>query len=375
MNQISITYNQGPRVEIRGHEKKQYTIKFYNNETDELIFSDSIHNNHFSRAYAEYMVLWKIVIESEGKIVKEEILNLNNKIVFVAFESSALGDSIAWVPYVNEFQRKYNCVVYCSTFYNHLFVKKYPNVNFVQRNHKLTNTYATYRIGWFGAGSKSNKNKVDCRTIPLQELVADTLNIIPYQEIRPTVSFDERAPLYNNSNYVVISVGSTAQAKYWNNPVGWQQLVDWLNERGYKVVAIGREKNKLKNVINKTGNIPIFDCVNLIQHSKFFVGISSGLTWLTWSLGMKSVMISGFTAPWFEFQEDNYRVHNSNVCNSCFTDPKHKFNRGDWQWCPVNKNTRDHFICSKSINRDMVIEKIVQLEEDLKLQKNQTRNA
>lgn len=366
MENITTTFNNGPRVEIRGVSKNDYHVKFVNNETDQIIFQDTIASNHYSKAHAEYHVPWKVEVKVKDQIVKEEILNLSGQIVKISFESSALGDSVCWVPYVEEFRKSHNCVVYCSTFHNHLYEKEYPKIHFVnRRQQQAPSARATYKIGWFGRGQKSNKNPIDCRTIPLQQLPCSILNI-PYEEIRPKVTKDKRAPLYNHENYVAISTSSTAQAKYWNHPSGWQSLVDWLNGRGFKVVNIGREKNKLRNVIDMTGAKPIYDIVNVIQHSKFFIGISSGLTWLSWALHKKAVMISGFTAPWFEYQEESYRVHNDKVCHSCFTNPRHGFNRGDWMWCPVHKNTPRQFECTKKITVDMVQEKVIQLEEDLK---------
>lgn len=364
MEQISISYKNGPRVEIRGATNKKYDVQFFNSETEKLIYQDNISANHFSKANAEYYVPWRIVVTVNGEVIKEETLDLKGKKVLISFESSALGDTLSWVPYVEEFRKKHDCILECATFHNHLFEKEFPLIKFVNRRQISSNTNVVYKIGWFGRGQRSTKNPVDCRTIPLQELICSILGL-EYKEIRAKVTLDKRAPLFNNDNYVTISTSSTAQAKYWNHPQGWQQTVDWLNARGYTVVNIGREKNKLRNVVDKTGTLPIFDVVNLIQHSKFFIGISSGLTWLTWAMGMKSIMIAGFTAKWFEFQEDSYRVFNENACNSCFNNVKYHFNRGDWMWCPANKGGVDHFICSKSITSSIVQEQVIQLEEDL----------
>ena len=64
-------------------------------------------------------------------------------------------------------------------------------------------------------------------------------------------------------------------------------------------------------------------------------------------------MISGFTDPTLEFYTP-YRVHNKNVCNSCWNDVDCSFDRSDWLWCPRGKN----FECSREITFDMVKEKI-----------------
>ncbi|MFV2015649.1 MAG: autotransporter strand-loop-strand O-heptosyltransferase, partial [Candidatus Heimdallarchaeota archaeon] len=358
-------YLNGPHVEIRGPSKKNFTVKFINEETNVLVFQDSIPSNHYSKAHAEHYVKWKTEIYSDGKIIKKDILDLKGQPVQITFESSALGDNVCWIPYVEEFRKMHQCIVYCATFHNHLFTTEYPKIHFVNRRQKKSGVIANYKIGWFGKGEKSNRNPVDCRTIPLQELPCSILKV-PYKEIRPKVKHDTRKPILREEKYVVISTCSTAQAKYWNRSGAWQELINWLAKTGYKVVNIGREKNKFSNVIDRSGMKTITDITNIIQNAEFFIGISSGLTWLAWALGKKAVMISGFTAPWFEFQENNYRVHNKDVCHSCFSNPKYGFNRGDWMWCPVHKNTSKQFICTKSITVEIVQQKILELQKDLK---------
>jgi len=364
MDNIIITHKAGPRVEIKGSSRDKYRIIFIDNKTKQTVFKDTISVNKYTKANPEYYIEWNIKIFKNNKIISDTVLDLTNKNVLISFESSALGDTISWIPYVLEFKRKHKCNIYCSTFKNTLFEKEYPEINFISRREVVPNVMAVYRIGWFGRGERNHKNKTDCRTIPLQKLICETLGL-EYKEIRPKVSLDFRAPLYKEDNYVAISIDSTAQAKYWNRPGGWQALIDWLNERGYKVVVLGRQKNKLKNVIDKTGILPLESLVNYLQYAKFYIGLSSGLAWLSWAIGKKVVMIAGFTAKWFEFQENNYRVFNDKECNSCFTDTRYWFNRGDWNWCPAHKNTPKHFICHKSITPEMVEEKVLELEQDL----------
>ena len=53
---------------------------------------------------------------------------------------------------------------------------------------------------------------------------------------------------------------------------------------------------------DKTGELSLEDCVRWIRHAEFFVGLSSGLSWLAWAAGARIVMISGFTFPNTEFE-------------------------------------------------------------------------
>ena len=183
-----------------------------------------------------------------------------------------------------------------------------------------------------------------------------------YEEIIPSISkTDSKIPLENK--YVCIAEFSTANSKHWHYPhinskEGWQKLVDWLNHNGYKVMVISKQHTHLDNIIDRTGNFPLSYRVLELLHCDFFIGVGSGLSWLSWALGKKVVMISGFSDPICEFKENNIRIINTDVCNSCFN--KYKFDKGDWNWCPVHKGTDKQFECTKTITPEMVISKIIE---------------
>ena len=50
----------------------------------------------------------------------------------ICFESKSLGDSLAWMPYVEKFRIDKKSKVICSTFKNDLFEKQYPEIEFVE---------------------------------------------------------------------------------------------------------------------------------------------------------------------------------------------------------------------------------------------------
>ena len=96
--------------------------------------------------------------------------------------------------------------------------------------------------------------------------------------------------------------------------------------------------------------------MNVIYYSKLFIGLSSGLSWLAWALKKDVVMISNFTKAEHEFE--CIRITNPNVCNGCWNKSEYKFDKADWNWCPVNKGTDKQFECQTSITAQMVIEEI-----------------
>jgi hypothetical protein len=71
-------------------------------------------------------------------------------------------------------------------------------------------------------------------------------------------------------------------------------------------------------------------------------------------------MIVGPTSG--EYEEDNYKIQNTNVCHGCFNKPRlHSFDPGDWMWCPINKGTESQHECTKTITPEEVYEEIMNL--------------
>lgn len=354
----------GPKIEIQGNSGKSYKVSYINSETNETLFEDNVISGNWTRVSIEYFVPWRFLIECDGQVIKDYTLNLRDKNVLITYESSALGDTIAWLPYVDEFRKKHGCHTYVSTFHNDLFREAYPEIKFIERGLPVTGVHLVYRLGWFGSGHASSRNPQDCHSIPLQQVAADILGL-PYEEIITNVKRDTRAPLVAGK-YVAITTCSTAQFKYYNRSGGWEAIVEYYNKRGIRVVNIGKMPNHLRNVIDLTGHRSYADLLNIIQNSHYFIGLASGLAWLAICLGKKSITISGITKEFCEFKHNNYKVANRSVCNGCINDPKYTFDKGDWLYCPIQKGTPKHFECSKTITFEMVLEKIIAVETDLK---------
>jgi autotransporter strand-loop-strand O-heptosyltransferase len=282
--------------------------------------------------------------------------------VYIAFDSRALGDSLAWFPYVDEFRKKHNCKVITSTFMNDMFIGQYPDIEFVTPGSSVTDLYAMYSVGLFyNEDSTINglKNPNNFREQTMQKMCSDILGI-EYTEIKPKVK-QRNVNIDNDLKQVCIGVFGTAQSKFWNNPTGWQDVVDWLNNRGYTVKLLSKENddymgNRYPNGIVKHPNGPIELVMDEMKKSKAFIGIGSGLSWLSWALDVPTVLISGFSYDWAEMQEC-YRVTSpKGKCEGCFN--RLRLNAGDWNWCPDHKGTERQFECTKSITSEMVINEL-----------------
>jgi len=114
--------------------------------------------------------------------------------------------------------------------------------------------------------------------------------------------------------------------------------------------------NKLPKGVSKFHGGSIQEVINDMVTCEFFIGIGSGLSWLAWSCNLPLILISGFSEKYAEMLTGVHRVINENVCNGCFN--KYRLDAGDWNWCPILKNTNRQFECSKEITSKMVIQEI-----------------
>ena len=355
----NVHFNDGAFFEILCQTKKRVNVDFIDRDSNSILYHTTLTSNMFARPNHKFFKNWRIKVTGDDNRTFD--FDLKNKNVLIQFESKSIGDSLAWVPYAEEFRKKHDCKVYCSTFLNELYEKEYPNIIFIKPGSPIDDLYATYKIGWFSGGDvpwggSHDVQPNDYRLIPLQQTITDIIGL-PYKEIRPRVTIPQmERPI--KEKYVVIAEYSTANAKHWHYKNGWQTIVDYLNNKGYKVMVISKQGTQLKKVVNQTGNQSLERRINQINHSEFMISIGSGLSWLAWATGKKVVMISGFSKPFCEFQENCIRVHNENVCNGCFNDERYEFDRGDWDWCPAHKKTPRQFECSKTITPQMVISKI-----------------
>jgi len=338
-----------PFIEVTGTSDSDFTIEFYDGK--KLFYRDVIKANHWVRLNKEYFVKWTTKVYKDGELVYTNTLDYTDKRVYIAFDSSSLGDTIAWMPYVEEFRKQHNCKMIVSTFKNFLFESEYPDIEFVEPGAVVPNVYGMYKLGWF---YDANKEPVLPNTIPLQQAATNILGL-EYAEIRPEIIGKEESVVLNK--YVTIATNSTAGCKFWTRE-GWQEVINYLHEQEYLVFNTSLESNPFDNCQTLV-DTRLPRTISAIYNSEFFIGLSSGLSWLAWALEKPVVMISNFTEANHEFS--CHRVTNTNVCHGCWNDPQYKFDKGDWDWCPVFKGTDRQFECHTQITPEMVIEQIKKL--------------
>jgi autotransporter strand-loop-strand O-heptosyltransferase len=243
-----------------------------------------------------------------------------------------------------------------------MFIDQYPEIEFANPGTAVENLYAMYSVGiFYNDDSSMNlfRNPIDPKTQTMQKMCSDILGL-EYKEIKPKIK-NIKTKIDPNLKQVCIGVFGTAQSKFWNNPTGWQEVVDWLNNKGYTVRLLSKEGddymgNKLPKGIIHQPKGPIEVVMLEMLKSKAFIGIGSGLSWLSWSLNVPTVLISGFSYDWAEMQDCVRIAAPIGKCEGCFN--RIKLDAGDWNWCPDHKGTDRQFECTKSITSESVIKEL-----------------
>ena len=294
-----------PKIDIIGDDPRGYVIRLIDLDKREIVSQGVCYGGQTVMGHRQWYTNWIIEIyDADGNKLKTSEFQPQFKKIFIKIDSYALGDNIAWMPYIEEFRKKHNCDVICSTFCNEFFVKAYPEILFVKPNTNIDNVYAQYYIG---ASDEPNikYSPVLSSEVPLQSVAASILGL-EYTEIRPNITFMRR-PKNIDGKYVCISEWASSEDKKWKQENGWQDIVDYFNSVGYKVVVISKEPTQLTGVIDRTGDIPLNERMNDIYYSEMFLGVSSGLSWLAWALNKQVVMISDVNPDWHEFKSKNLR--------------------------------------------------------------------
>jgi autotransporter strand-loop-strand O-heptosyltransferase len=354
----------GAYLGINGDGSGRYLVKIEDIDEPGFIMQSEVTDGQWIRTPHRYFVRWQVsVFNADGsRLLYRHVFDCKGKRVYIAFESSSLGDTLAWFPAVEEFRKRHQCHVVCSTFLNALFEENYPEIEFVAPGETVHGLYAMYRIGVFYKENGEydyGKNPSDFREQPLAQPAFDILGL-PFRETRPSIKIPDLPPPLDKP-YVCIGFHATCQAKYWNNAKGWDDVVRFLRYKGYQVVLLSREGkqymgNKAPKGIKCLPEGSLDTVINYLRHARLFIGIGSGLSWLSWAAGCKTCLISGFSYPYAEMQDCIRIAVPDSVCSGCFN--RYRLDTSDWDWCPDHKGTPRMFECTKRIGGREVIDAI-----------------
>lgn len=293
-----------PIVKITSGDEEVYDVQFINQENDRVVFSGECKPGNTIMGSRQWFTNWKIrIVTKAGKVVFVDFYNAEGKVVFIKIDAYALGDNIAWMPYVEEFRKKHKCTIICSSFFNDMFKGAYPNILFVKPNTHIENVYAQYYVG-ANEDDNFNYSPINSKKAPLQVVASRILGLEDKEVVAKVRPLSNKA----KKKYVCISEHASDAKKHWKEEQGWQKVVDHINSLGYEVCVISKEPTELNNVTNLTGGYSLQDRIEQINGSSLFIGVSSGLSWLAWATKTQVMMISDVTPAWHEFSSRMTRL-------------------------------------------------------------------
>lgn len=358
---IRFDFNDGCRV-VLPEKTKPWHVRLSDLDTGNILYETEIKTGRVNST-KRYFVRFRIEVSVGGKQLLAHDYSAKGRDVLIQFPVGTIGDTIGWFPYAVKFQRQHQCKLTCAMAERliPLFRDAYPEIAFVTHEGiEPARYYATYSIGLFFDDKDCVHQPCDFRHVGLHRTAGYILGVDPEEEPPRLALGDDTRPIAEP--YVCIAAQSTTQSKYWNNPHGWREIVGFLREAGYRVVCIDQKPTHGTGLVwnhlpygveDETGDRPLQERVRWLRHADFFIGLSSGLSWLAWAAGAPVVMISGFTHPTNEFHTP-YRVINYHACNGCWNDPHHRFDHKDFLWCPRHAGTPRQFECTRLITAEQV---------------------
>lgn len=377
---IKYDFNLGARVKV---PDASYDVQFIDLTSKKRMSCIAFPDNVFSTKMLCYTNI-QINVNHCGRLIWTHVLNLKNRNVRIELLFvDGMGDIIAVMPQIEQFRKRHGCNVYVSVLekYGKIFQRIFPDICFINisnldeansdiKTDSPNDVYATYyyHTNSFIIPSFYDEQMHDLRETGILGRCADmfgTQTIYGYENrLQPTKVFDNPAPC------VCISLRASETEKEWNNLNGWVDIIRYLKGLNYRVVCIDGDSIAdlpyYKDIIaegceDDTGYKPLQDRIDRLAQADFFIGLSSGLSWLAWATGIPVVMISGFTLPYTEFPTP-YRVINTEVCHGCFNDLMR-----NQETCRYDCNDSRYIECNRKISSEMVIEKIRQLIQDHRL--------
>jgi autotransporter strand-loop-strand O-heptosyltransferase len=360
-NGVLFDFNDGCRVFFPEREHS-WRVRLSDLDTGNIVYETKIETGRVNSS-KRYFVRFRIEVWAQDEHLLCHDFAASGRDVLIQFPGGTIGDTIGWFPYAVKFKERHGCRLTCAMGEKliPLFRDAYPDIAFVTHDEvQPEHFYATYSMGLFFDDKNYVFQPCDFRYVGLHRTAGYILGVDP-AETPPRIALDDDTrPMAEP--YVCIAAQSTTQAKYWNNPNGWREIVAFLKGAGYRVICIDQKSTHGAGIVwnhipygaeDETGDRPLSERARWLKHADFFVGLASGLSWLSWSVGTPVVMISGFSHPTTEFFTP-YRIINYHACNSCWNDPHHRFDHKDFLWCPRHKDTPRQFECTRLITVDHV---------------------
>ncbi|MCR5756622.1 MAG: autotransporter strand-loop-strand O-heptosyltransferase [Selenomonas sp.] len=348
---LKLDFRNGLRLQVPAGD---YHVRIADAETGTVYFDEDA-AEVILVSEEKYYIPWFIEVFNAGQKVFEHCFDPTGQRIHIGVVSTAMGDTIAFLPAAVMFAKQHQAKISIDVRekWREFIQCAYPEI---EQCEKIPED--TYAVFWLVIGfDDPHFIPTDGRRIPMR---ASAQYILGQDCIAPRIPWKPRKLRTIAEPYVCIGVQASGVAKTWQWPKGWDEIVAYLKQLGYRVLCIDRDRVVSDQGITVkmpagaedfTGNIPLAERADMLAHADFFIGLGSGLSWLAWMAGCPVIMLAGFSAVWYEFPEV-YRVMNPRACNGCFNDDTVHFLR---KICPRHKKDSPYYLeCQRQIAPVMV---------------------
>ena len=133
MAAIELSFIDYPKVKIDSGQELLVRIHAGNLTTEKKLKKGNV------ELKTPFFREWNVEAHNGDKKVFSHQLKLEEQVVFINFKNIALGDSIMWPAYLEEFRRKHKCKLYVKMRYPELFDKSYPDITFLKKGQHIKN--------------------------------------------------------------------------------------------------------------------------------------------------------------------------------------------------------------------------------------------
>ena len=289
-------FNDGCRVLIPEGEHP-WRVRLSDLDTGNILFETELKAGRINST-KRYFIRFRLEVWQNGEALFAHDYSAAGRDVLVQFPVGTLGDPMGWFPYAVKFKELHGCKLTCAMADKviPLFRDAYPDITFLTHEEvKPEKYYATYSIGLFFDDKDFVHQPCDFRHVGLHRTAGYILGVDPDRGRAPArISTTSTRPIAEP--YVCIAAQSTTQSKYWNNPTGWREIVRVpqgrrLPRRLHRPEADPRPRPGLEpHPARGRGRDRRPDRWSSgrggCKHCDFFIGLSSGLSWLAWAAGM-----------------------------------------------------------------------------------------
>ena len=304
---VRFDFNDGARIALPD-AKSPWRVRLSDLDTGNILYDTTIAAGRVSSA-KRYYVRARIEVWQGGASVLTHDYSADGRDVLIQFPVGTLGDTMGWFPYAVKFKELHGCRLTCA-----MSGEDHPAVPRRLSGHHLRHprggqARALLRdllaLGLFFDDKDFIQQPTDFRHVGLHRTAGYILGVDP-TEAPPRIALaDDSRPIAEPYVCIARAEHDAEQILEQSGRLARDRAV---SESGTATASSASTRSRCTARASSGTRSPTAprtrpatgrwqERARWLKHAEFFVGLSSGLSWLAWAVGAPVVMISGFTHP------------------------------------------------------------------------------